>query len=545
MLKKFIYSHVRNLNQLSCGDRLARIRAYNKLRFNQGEKPIFDFINDLVARTFILPDNFFKGIVAAGYEREAVISFRQKLLRITLDYDLSPAVMMAMAGSSRSLRVRLPQSWREDLSAQGLQISKLSSFLWFIVVLGKLKEAIDFYRLTKNFKNLPKEKNGYALLLGLPTCAYCGLSINDDQKQYNNFANWFHARHPELCLHIVNGKEQVGGLKSHAKYRENMWPSLIGNKPYKEFRYKAGLIILRSLLSLLKGNWIHAFMARDLLELEYMQKIDESSLPELVALTNSHYIFRPLWSYYLEQKGVETGIYFYSTNTFNIALNSGEYGLIYGYKTMSWSHYYTATPEQANFIDSVTMYPKQISVVGPIPLEDNGAQLPEKRAPVLAYFDVQPFRDAFMSAIGRPVPLYYYEASRRNLEDVILACKKHGFTLALKPKRDVGNRLCQKYKKMIDSLVETGEIILIESHIAAERVADWADVIVSQPFTSVAVVAHNLGKPSVYYDAMQMYKKIQPAAQGLSLLQSYEQLSSWLEDDATGRIALSSKRQEG
>lgn len=515
------------LQHLFYRDRLARLRAYKRLLFAQGEKEIFEFINHLTASTYQLPDNFFENVLPARYSAWAVLCFRQKLLRTTLDNDLAPGVMLMIGGSHSVFPARLPGQWRRALADRGLRVHKLSSLFWCYVVLQKLKEAFTFYRRVAHMGAGVTTPAPYALLMGLPSRAYAGLS-QGDEGVYNNFSAWFGQRHPELDLKIVTGAVQDHRLKPHIQYLNDMWRPLKDEHAYKEFRQQACKVLWHSLTALVRGRWQYMFMARDILELHYTTLIEANQLPRRVAITNSHYIVRPLWSYNLEDRGIETGLYFYSTNTFNIKLRDGDYGQIYGYDLMSWSHYYVATPEQANFLNEVNALPKEIHVVGPIPLEDNGAALPEKSGPTVAYFDVQPFREAFMARIGRPTPLYFYEASRRNLEDILAVCKEHGFSLVLKPKRDVGNRLCPHYKKMIAQLEAQGDIKIIDSYIAAERVAAWADVVISQPFTSVALVAQNLGKPSVYYDALCIYQKEQPAAQGQQVIQDRESLSCWL-----------------
>lgn len=533
MGKSFSMQTLRRLGGLSCPDRIARVRAYKRLRSTCGEKPIFDFINNLVETAMPLPDDFFKGIVPAGYEASTITAFRQKLLRVTIDNDLSVGVMLMIAESPTKFKARLPVAWRTALRREGMQIHGLSPLLWAGLLVQRAKEALRCWRDLGHRPVANEMPAPYGLLMGLPPRAYAGMGA-EDYGVFSNFAHWFRERNPALDIHVVAGGAAEALRKPFFRIKADMWPGLPNGAAQRHFNRCARHVAVRCLLEMLRGRWQYLFMARDILELHYMALVGDDMLPRRVALTNSHYINRPLWSYDLEKRGIETGIYFYSTNIFNVKLTNGDYGQIYGYNLMSWTHYYVATAEQADFIKSVTSYPKQVNVVGPIPLEDNGRPLPQKTGKVVAYFDVQPFRDAFMAEIGRPSQLYFYEASRRNLEDILVVCKAHGYFLALKPKRDVGNRICPRYRRMIDDMAARGDIILIDSYIAAERVADWADIVISQPFTSVAFVAHGLGRPSVYYDAMGIYKPEQPAAQGRPVIQDAETLSSWLRQQAAG-----------
>lgn len=507
---------------------LTRLRAYNALRFSQGEKPVFDFINYLAEHTFLLDSSFFRGFVPAGYEERTTLAFRQKLLRTTLDHDLGPGVMMMAAGKAVSpFLARLPAVWRKALSAQGLVIHWVSPLLWLYVVLQKFKEAVSVYRHGCTSRAGIGPAGPYALLMGLPPRAYTG-SLQDDDRPYINFLSWFRQRYVQLDLRVVRGDVPTAALKPGIFFQKDLWPALTDADSYRAFRKQGRQILGRALWALLRGRWEYAFMARDVIELQYVRALAKSDLPARVAITNSHYVNRPLWSYYLEECGIETGLYFYSTNTFNIDLRQGGYGLVYGYNLMSWSHYYTATPEHAAFLQQASPYPKTVHVVGTIPLEDNGMPLPEKKRPAVAYFDVQPFRDAFMASIGRPTPLYNFEASRRNIDNILAVCKRHGYDLFIKPKRDVGNRLCPRYRRYIEMLARQGDIHIIDSYIAADRVVEWADAVVCQPFTSVAIVATEYHRPAVYYDGLKLVQKEQPAAQGVEVIQELEELSSWL-----------------
>lgn len=503
------------------------MRAFKYFQRSSGEAPLLDFINTLVETSLIYKESFFSGLVPDGYAARTALTFRQKLLRVTVDNDLSVGVMLMLAGKNSSPYIaRLPHEWRTALAKQGLRLHKLSVFFWQYTVAQKFKEAISFYRLAGKDRFSGNRPGRYALLLGLHSRAYSGYAQND-AHEYKNFLSWFHQKWDDLKLHVVANYNPAEEPKPYVCFRQHAWPALAPEE-LNSYRKQARLVLWRSLAAWAQGRWQYAFMARDILELLYVSSLNIAALPAHVAITNSHYFYRPLWSYYLEDCGIETGLYFYSTNTFNIGLRDGPYGLFYGYNLMSWSHYYTATQEHAEFLQQVNFYPKTVHVVGTIPLEDNGMKLPEKKRPAVAYFDVQPFRDAFMASIGRPTPLYTFEASRGNIEDILAVCKRHGYDLFIKPKRDVGNRLCPRYRRYIEMLAGQGDLHILDSYIAADRVVEWADVVICQPFTSVAIVAREYRRPSVYYDGLKLVQKEQPAAQGIKVIQEPEELSAWV-----------------
>ena len=74
--------------------------------------------------------------------------------------------------------------------------------------------------------------------------------------------------------------------------------------------------------------------------------------------------------------------------------------------------------------------------------------------------------------------------------------------------------------------------------ISAYRVIQAADAVVSMPFTSTALLAREIGKPTAYYDPSGILQPNDPAAHGILVIQDYKKLVEWfqniLDGDATG-----------
>ena len=51
---------------------------------------------------------------------------------------------------------------------------------------------------------------------------------------------------------------------------------------------------------------------------------------------------------------------------------------------------------------------------------------------------------------------------------------------------------------------------------------------ISSPYTSTAVIANEMGKPSVYYDPSKLLQKGDPASHGIMVIQSELELDEWL-----------------
>ena len=56
------------------------------------------------------------------------------------------------------------------------------------------------------------------------------------------------------------------------------------------------------------------------------------------------------------------------------------------------------------------------------------------------------------------------------------------------------------------------------------------------PCTSTAIIAREMGKPSVYYDPTGLLLKNDPAAHGIPLLSNTAELDAWLSEQASNRM---------
>ena len=70
--------------------------------------------------------------------------------------------------------------------------------------------------------------------------------------------------------------------------------------------------------------------------------------------------------------------------------------------------------------------------------------------------------------------------------------------------------------------------MLVEPDISAIRVIESSVAVISMPFTSTALIAREMGKPSVYYDPTGLLQKDDRAAHGIEVLSNTDELNSWL-----------------
>jgi polysaccharide biosynthesis PFTS motif protein len=68
----------------------------------------------------------------------------------------------------------------------------------------------------------------------------------------------------------------------------------------------------------------------------------------------------------------------------------------------------------------------------------------------------------------------------------------------------------------------------VEPEISAIRVIESSVAVISLPFTSTAIIAKEMGKPSIYYDPTGLLHKDDRAAHGITIISTRDELDNWL-----------------
>ena len=85
-----------------------------------------------------------------------------------------------------------------------------------------------------------------------------------------------------------------------------------------------------------------------------------------------------------------------------------------------------------------------------------------------------------------------------------------------------------KYVSEINRISNEYEFLNIDPSIPAELIIAKAKAVISMPFTSTALVAKHLGKPSIFYDPSGLVLKDDPAAHGVMVINNKVDLIDWL-----------------
>jgi polysaccharide biosynthesis PFTS motif protein len=121
------------------------------------------------------------------------------------------------------------------------------------------------------------------------------------------------------------------------------------------------------------------------------------------------------------------------------------------------------------------------------------------------------------------------------LEQVCEVINRHGALMLWKRKRNVGSHAHPHYRLLADYLAKEDHVKLIEPDTSAFRVIESSIAVISMPFTSTALIARKMGKPSVYYDPGGSLLRDDRAAHGIPILSGVDELEAWLSTKITPR----------
>jgi polysaccharide biosynthesis PFTS motif protein len=323
--------------------------------------------------------------------------------------------------------------------------------------------------------------------------------------------------------HNVAGIEdkQYHGVGIHSVKRVLPHPTLAYSL---KFLFNSILVSAQSFVLLFSGRWHTALLMPELIRAKQLDSLPNRHLPVAVYYNNSYNIYKPLWTYLAEKRGVIIGLYFYSTN---IELLDGKTN--YGWDISTWRNYLVWDNYQSDFLKKNSPVDIKVEVVGPVYFEDSPHACPELPARSIAVFDVQPVRSSYYVQLGSNTEYYVPEIANKFLQDVCKVAKKSNFKVVLKRKRIIGKLIHPKYRNMVNELSTSGSIIEVDANLSPNKIIEKVEGVICMPFTSVALIADNHGIPAIFYDPVKAINlKNLSLSHGLPLLNNPVQLSQWI-----------------
>ena len=476
-----------------------------------------------------------------GYARHHVFGsatpIAEKVVRQYLLLQLGGAPLKAKLLSNspaKALVHPLPAPWRDTLKKEGFEVSSFRcAVMWMLYLLGMVGYAL--LAMAKSFLlsfRRPDRDLGKSAYFDGLSAAQLPRQSQPSYDIFSWYASWTgRAPNVQALSHSVSKSEprEAGGLSLIYVSQPQPLPKGSSNR-LKLIREYAILTFL-TLMDVCRGRWWHALLLREAERAALIKVAAKEDIPIEFMMSNSGWLYRPLWTYAAEAVGSRISFYFYSTNAAVFKTASGYPRQTNHWELCTWSRYLVWAEGQADFLRRQGIH-ANIDIVGPIWFSDTDAALPEFVRPAVAVFDVQPMREAMYRALALRHEYYTSVTGSKFIEDICKASKYSGTSVLLKRKRNIGKNVHPNYARTIEKRTTDGSVIPVEPGLAAQHIIREANCVVSMPFTSTAHLARSMGKPSCYYDPTGLVQPDDRSAYGIEILNSEEALKDWIASKA-------------
>ena len=238
---------------------------------------------------------------------------------------------------------------------------------------------------------------------------------------------------------------------------------------------------------------------------------DINQLPKAYYFHNNWLIFKPLWTYYAEEKGIDIILYFYSTNIFTLLEKGKNEELLFNpWLFTKWKKIFVWNAAQEKFINRRSAFKPEIFKVGPIPFYTSRTNFNfEKNGKFkIIVFDVQPMRQSFYCSLAPYIDIYNVNFSKQFFEDINRLAKEINAQVYFKRKRH-SDLIDKEYLSIISILKIKSGWIEIDPEINSFSLLEFfkPNLSINMPFTSTHYVSKFFKVPSVFYDSQKIIDK--------------------------------------
>ncbi len=467
---------------------------------------------------------------------QAPLVARQYLMSHFADRRLNRALLYSVGTGGSAVVHPMPAAWRDALHGCGFAVARLrSALLWHSHVVGRFgygviaigRHLLDGMRVILGSRQPAPGR--FVFFEGLN--ANCLPQPAADGRSYD-FVTWYarwDGRVPDLdaMRHAVGGAAEraVNGVPVVASTAVAPIASAGALLSFVGWGARA---ITRAAVDMLRGRWWHAMLLSQAATAAVVRGGRPQSLARDYLFHNARGVFRPLWTYEAARAGSAVTFYFYSTNCETFKRPEGYPPQAHNWHLMTWPRYLVWDEAQADFVRRAVGTGADISVTGPIWLTSTNRDLPTLPANAVAVFDVQPWRTSGYQVLGEAQEYVTPATVNRFLSDIHSASHRAGRTMVLKRKRNLEHWLHPAYETLVARLERQPHFVAVDPELAAVRLIERCQAVISLPFTSTALLGRHLGKPSIYYDPLGLVQGDDRAAHGVPIVTGPVELEAWL-----------------
>ena len=131
---------------------------------------------------------------------------------------------------------------------------------------------------------------------------------------------------------------------------------------------------------------------------------------------------------------------------------------------------------------------------------------------------------------AQEVDYYVPLISVQFLTDSFNCIRSVGAHMLFKRKRQLNSKYHHaNYIQFVERMGRWDKMITIDPDTSAYKLIEKCSAVISMPFTSTALIARELGKPSCFYDPTGLIQRDDRAAHGIPIMIGRTELQAWLE----------------
>ena len=454
---------------------------------NDNNKKVISIRKEILYSKFIIKDQKLNDVKISNLSIQN--SIKQRLYQLLINLDFNKKILNFFDNKKKVLHP-LPSEWIKLLKKRGVKVSLFSYVMFQLFKVKVILKSLKIIILALNFKEIK-----------IPDKFYYVHNINKDilQKDNNNFFLWidkFFNENINILTHNYFKKDNFeNGKFKILKY------DIFQIKSIKIF-LKIFLFYIKKSVEFLLYNSLIIIILDELIKLEIIS-INKIPLPNRVLIDNSDIIFKPLWTYYLEDQKCDCNVFFYSTNNSPIIFETQYQNqmsdlITHGWELMNWKKYLVWNLNQMNFfINYFKIEKENFTIAGPIPYEGGKIFNIKSKKKIISVFDVSPFEYSYYKNMCLPSYYYSFENLKKFYDDLCKITNKLDVTLIFKIKR-ISKYTDKNYVNYINKLKKLG--YRINEDYSSFELIKSSEKVISMPFSSPSIIAKYYNIKSVFFD---------------------------------------------